>query len=73
MNFNFDAHLIESRMRTQAADRRATLAASHAEALATLPKRSWFAWLRRGPISNQPVSLPQRPGETASSCSAKAA
>ena len=69
MNYNFDAHLIESRMRTQEADRRATLAAS----LGTLPGRSWFAWLRRGTASTQPVTLPQRQGDATSSCAAKAA
>ena len=69
MNYNFDAHLIESRMRTQEADRRATLAAS----LGTLPGRSWFAWLRRGTASNQPVALAQRQSDGPSACAAKAA
>ncbi len=69
MNYNFDAHLIESRMRTQEADRRATLAAS----LGTLPRRPRFGWLRRNAALSQPTFLPQRQSETAASQPAKAA
>ena len=69
MNPNFTAQLIESRYRTQEAERRATFRAS----LGMLPNRPWFAWLRRQAVSNQPVALAPRQSDATSPCTAKAA
>ena len=69
MNFNFDGHLIESRLRTREVERRATLMAS----LGSLPRHSWLAWLHRRPLSNEPVTIPQRQGDASSCRPAKAA